>query len=58
MSTILESMYKLSDKLGVTERASTIKDQIDLCVEALDGSPTNSVDIADSVDKFADANSK
>lgn len=53
MSTILESVNTLSDKLGVTEREQTIKDQLDLCVERL-GGEGNSKDIADSAEKFAE----
>lgn len=53
MSTILESVNTLSDKLGVTEREQTIKDQLDLCVERL-GGEGNSKDIAESAEKFAE----
>lgn len=53
MSTILESVNNLSEKLGVTEREQTIKDQLDLCVERLGGEGC-SVDIAESANKFAD----
>lgn len=53
MGTILDSVNNLSDKLGVTAREQTIKDQLDLCVERL-GGEGNSVDIAESVNKFAD----
>lgn len=53
MSTILESVNTLSEKLGVTEREQTIKDQLDLCVERL-GGEGNSKDIADSAEKFAE----
>lgn len=53
MGTILDSVNNLSDKLGVTAREQTIKDQLDLCVERL-GGEGNSVDIAESANKFAD----
>ena len=53
MSTILESVNTLSEKLGVTEREMTIKDQLDLCVERL-GGEGNSKDIAESTEKFAE----
>lgn len=53
MSTILESVNTLSEKLGVTEREQTIKDQLDLCVERL-GGEGNSKDIAESAEKFAE----
>lgn len=53
MGTILESVNNLSEKLGVTKREQTIKDQLDLCVERL-GGEGNSVDIAESANKFAD----
>lgn len=53
MGTILDSVNNLSEKLGVTAREQTIKDQLDLCVERL-GGEGNSVDIAESANKFAD----
>lgn len=53
MGTILDSVNNLSDKLGITAREQTIKDQLDLCVERL-GGEGNSVDIAESANKFAD----
>ena len=55
MGTILDSVNALSEKLGVTERAQTIAEQVDLCTAAITASNPNSRDIAESVDAFSEA---
>lgn len=52
MGTILDSVKAMSEKLGVTEEAQTIADQIDLNTEAISGTNPQSRDIAEAVEAF------
>lgn len=53
MAAILPSLWKLSEKLGVTERADTIEAQINLLNESIDAAQGNN--IADALDSYAEA---
>lgn len=55
MGTILDSVKAMSEKLGVTEEAQTIADQIDLNTEAISGTNPQSRDIAEAVESFNEA---
>lgn len=55
MGTILDSVKAMSEKLGVTEEAQTIADQIDLNTESITGTNPQSRDIAEAVESFNEA---
>lgn len=55
MGTILDSVKAMSEKLGVTEEAQTIAEQIDLNTEAISGTNPQSRDIAEAVESFNEA---
>ena len=55
MGTILDSVKEMSTKLGVTEEAQTIKEQIDLNTESITGTNPYSKDIAEAVESFGEA---
>ena len=53
MGDILSKLGQVCDKIGVTERAHTIEEQIDLITEALDATPA-STNIAEALDDLSD----
>lgn len=53
MAAIMESLKKLSLKLGVTDEADTIVEQINLLCDKVDADYGR--DIADALDKYAEA---
>lgn len=55
MGQILDSVKEMSAKLGVTEEAQTIKEQIDLNTESITGTNPYSKDIAEAVELFGEA---
>lgn len=55
MGQILDSVKEMSAKLGVTEEAQTIKEQIDLNTESITGTNPYSKDIAEAVESFGEA---
>lgn len=57
MGDILSKLQMVSEKIGVTETAHTIEDQIDLINEYLDGS-TASTNIAEALDNLSEVADK
>lgn len=53
MAAIIQSLWKLSEKLGVEQRADTIEEQLNLLNEAVDAQQANN--IAEALDNYADA---
>lgn len=57
MADILTKLQMVCDKIGVTETAHTIEEQIDLIIEHLDAVP-NSTNIAEALDDLSDVANK
>lgn len=57
MADILTKLQMVCDKIGVTETAHTIEEQIDLIIEHLDATP-NSTNIAEALDDLSEVADK
>lgn len=57
MADILTKLQMVCDKIGVTETAHTIEEQIDLIIEHLDAVP-NSTNIAEALDDLSEVADK
>lgn len=57
MADILTKLQMVCDKIGVTETAHTIEEQIDLIIEHLDGVP-KSTNIAEALDDLSEVANK
>lgn len=57
MGDILSKLQMVCDKIGVTETAHTIEEQIDLIIEHLDAVP-NSTNIAEALDDLSEVADK